>query len=217
MNFPMTRVDTIFRIKDVFSRIYQGAELGDIFPKAEPILYQAYGVMKMAHWQQRRKGMRNRPYWHHPLMVFALVRLCGGSLTDQSAALLHDCAEDMQKSWPGVGAAQPNVLQAIDTQFGAEVAERVWRLTNPVDLEKANKAAWQMAQLEKHPEIVIVKAADKIANGYDTVFDAPVTWTPAERSRQNMAMAEMIEAFKADIPDGLYYFYGWLKTQQQAA
>ena len=208
----MANVALSNRVKAVFTQIHQNFELADIFPDADPMLHQAYGFMRLVHSRQNRKGSHNRPYWHHPLMVFALVRLACGSLTDQLVALLHDCAEDMEKSWPG--ASRADVLHAIETQFGAEVARRVGLLSNPADLEKADKKSWQMAQLASYPEIMPVKLADKIANGYDTLFDPPLSWSQAECARQNQTRVEMVEQHSACLPELFYQVHTWLRSHE---
>lgn len=202
-------------IQSHFQDIHQGATLTDIFPDAEPVLQQAYGVMQWAHCRQNRKGPLARPYHQHPLMVFVLVRLSGGSLSDQTVALLHDVVEDAQKSWPGVTRA--DVLQAIQAQFGPEVARRVDLLSNPEGLAKADKKDWQLQQLRQHGEIVTIKLADKLANSYDTVFDAPEMWDGAEVQRQQLQALEMITPFRPQLPQALCVFFDWLTTQEVRA
>lgn len=184
-----------------FDRIHQGATLTDLFPEAEPLLIQAYGVMLWAHIRQARKGPSGRPYSQHPLMVMTLVRLAGGTLSQQIAALLHDAVEDVSVNWPNTSAA--NMMQAIVAQFGHDVADMVLKLTNPEGLDKDHKDDWQYAQLHACPEIRLVKAADKICNAYDTIVDAPAGWPPAKLQKKKQAGALVTKTFP-ELPQLLH-------------
>jgi len=185
----------------LFVRIHQGATLTDIFQDAEPLLIQAYGVMLWAHNRQARKGPSGRPYAQHPLMVCTLVRLAGGTLTQQIAALLHDAVEDVAVNWPNTTAA--DMTQAIVAQFGHEVADMVLKLTNPEGLDKDHKDDWQYAQLHACPEIRLVKAADKICNAYDTIVDAPAGWSAAKLQKKKQAGQLVTQTF-TELPQLLH-------------
>ena len=198
-----------------FKKVYEGKTLTDIAPHAEPVLIQAYGFMRLAHEGQARKGPSGRPYHHHPLMVFLLVRLSGGSLTEQIAALLHDTAEDMEKTWSG--AKRQQVLAAIQAQFGAEVADLVAKLSNPENLRAANKKQWQATQLENHPEIRRIKVADKLASSYDDIFDTPDSWPQTKLVASHQVMVETAEAHIDVLSQSVQVFFRWLKQQEVKA
>lgn len=199
-------------IHSLFRRIYNGATLTDIFPNAEPELVQAYGVMCFAHNSQSRKGPSGRPYHQHPLMVFVLARLSGGSLTEQIAALLHDVPEDMHKSWPGTPREQ--IYNAIATQFGEEVADMLEKLSNPEDLKSADKKRWQAEQLVAYPHIRCVKVADKLANAYDTLLDTPTGWSADKLASSQQIMVETVEIYRDVLSGHVQKFYYWLKAQE---
>ena len=198
-----------------FQKVYEGKTLAEILPHAEPELVQAYGFMRLAHEGQTRKGPSGRPYHHHPLMVFLLVRYSGGTLAEQIAALLHDVLEDMEKSWPG--ATRLQVLAAIEAQFGAEVADLVLKLSNPENLQAADKKQWQATQLENHPEIRRIKVADKLASSYDDIFDTPAGWSTAKLAASHQTMIETAEAHIEVLSHDVQVFFRWLKQQEVKA
>jgi len=159
-----------------FEAIYRGATLKDLIPNVSPRVLHAEGVMRMAHVRQFRKGPSNRPYAHHPTMLCVLVYRLGGDEETQIAALLHDVAEDMTKSWPGI--SRPQALDGINTLFGGIVARLVRELSNPESYpDGMDKDSWQLAQTDKHPEIRLLKAGDKLVNAYDTIMDPPKGWS----------------------------------------
>lgn len=199
-------------IHSLFQRIYNGATLADIVPNPEPELVQAYGVMCFAHNSQSRKGPSGRPYNHHPLMVFVLVRLSGGSLVEQVAALLHDVPEDMHKSWPGTRRAQ--IYAALAKQFGEEVADMLEKLSNPEGLKSADKNRWQAEQLVACPEIRRVKVADKLANSYDTLLDTPTDWSADKLATSQQTMIDTVGIYREVLSKNVQSFYSWLKAQE---
>lgn len=107
------------------------------------------------------------PYISHPLAVCGLVLEAGGNEAEAVAALLHDTAEDVQI--PGMSGS--DVLRAIETTFGSEVAAIVRACSDALPMAGAEKPPWSerkhayLAHLgTASPSTLLVSAADKLHN-----------------------------------------------------
>ncbi len=188
----------------MFEQVYKGAELLDFFPYPEEKIAEAYEFMKWAHEKQLRKGPKNRPYAQHPFMVFILVRMCGGTVDEQIAALLHDVIEDIHKSHPEIDrTAAFNLIQG---KFGRAISDLAWYLTNPEGLTKENKPIWQAQQLEDKPEIRMIKISDKAVNGYDTIHDTPNNWDAAKLEYMVHSCRKVALLYSDELPRDLLKF-----------
>lgn len=189
--------------------VYQGYGLDDLVPEASDRIKDAWSIAKWLHCRQYRKGAhpqtgRRRPYTQHVLQVFLLVRAAGGSENEQIAALLHDSVEDAAISWPGITPSQ--VYKALYHQFGWEVAALVARLTNKPGFDGIGKSAWQTRQLVRFPHIRLVKAADKVANAFDTCVAPPQDWS-AKQLAQSLALPQKVFTLYPALPASLQHFY----------
>ena len=182
----------------LFERIHAGATLTDVIPDAEPILQQAYGIMLWGHVRQFRKDPGNRPYSQHPLQVCLLVRMAGGTIEQQIAALLHDVVEDADESWSNTDVAE--MMDAILRLFGEKVADMVFKLTDTPGIKREVKDAWQMTQMRLCTDTRLVKAADKICNAYDTMINPPAHWDDEKVQRKRCGGQKVVEVFP-DLPD----------------
>lgn len=158
------QTDQLFVTEDAFDYDLLG---GPVQPEEK----SAMAVMAWMHVHQRRKGPKNRPYSVHPLMVWLTVRCVTTDIHQRVAALLHDTMEDAEKSWPGM--RRHHVRLAIKERFAPESAELVSLLSNPENLEPEDKDTWQTNQFEDYPQIQVIKSADKLVNGFDTILDSP--------------------------------------------
>jgi (p)ppGpp synthase/HD superfamily hydrolase len=118
------------------------------------------------HRHQVRKGPKAIPYVGHLLAVASIVIEFGGTEDEAIAALLHDAVEDQ-------GGAP--ILAAIRARFGDHVAAIVDGCT---DTDQQPKPPWQarkesyIAHLaEAPPSVLLVAAADKLANARSILAD----------------------------------------------
>ena len=124
----------------------------------EPIIEKAAIFATAAHWAvgQRRK-YTNEPYINHPFEVADIVRQYGGTDEMIAAAFLHDVVEDTQVP-----------LDIIRLEFGAEVADLVYWLTDiskPEDGNRAQRKAMDREHIAQAPaDAQTVKVADLISN-----------------------------------------------------
>jgi hypothetical protein len=113
------------------------------------------------HHDQKRNAT-TIPYVSHILGVCSLVLEAGGDESEAIAALLHDAPED--------AGGQP-VLDAIEVNYGKDVARIVNGCTDALVAKGAQKPAWRprkqsylhhLAKAEK--STLLVSAADKLHN-----------------------------------------------------
>lgn len=150
--------------RDVFSR--------DIDLCNDPVLGDTLAYADKAHQRctatdsmQWRKYLTHVPYIVHPVRVSNIVRIAGGTIVQQKAALLHDTVEDTYTT-----------IEDIYAYFGKEVGNMVAGLTDvsgpPVPgrnraLRKAEDREHSAAQ---PGATQTVKYADLIDNGYDIAY-----------------------------------------------
>lgn len=149
-------------------------------PAAEPaapsaptlaLVVRALAFATLRHADQRRKGLRARPYVNHLAEVALLVSEATGG-TDAAlvaAALLHDVVEDQD-----VTAAE------IEATFGVDVAGLVMEVTDDKGLEAAERKRLQVAHAPHlSARAKVLKLADKTANLRSLAEDPPQDWSPA--------------------------------------
>jgi (p)ppGpp synthase/HD superfamily hydrolase len=131
-----------------------------------PRFSEALTFASSLHRDQVRKGPISIPYLGHLLSVAAIVIDFGGTEDEAIAALLHDAVEDQ---------GGPPTLQMIERLFGAQVAEIVDGCS---DTDEQPKPAWlvrkeqYIAHLrEASSSVLLVAAADKLANGRSLLID----------------------------------------------
>ena len=120
--------------------------------------------------QFRRYGHADHPYIWHPMRVAGVVSM-HEKATDVmiEAAWLHDTTEDC-----GVK------LATIEAEFGEEVSQLVYWLTNPSKGSTAprkERKAMDRAHLEKAPwEAKLIKLVDRLDNLKDVYEDPSVPY-----------------------------------------
>ncbi|MEX0774751.1 MAG: HD domain-containing protein [Phycisphaeraceae bacterium] len=129
---------------------------------------EAMNLALQLHRQQLRKG-KGVPYISHLLAVTAIVLEQGGDEDQAIAAMLHDAAEDQ--------GGQPT-LDAIRRQFGDRVADMIASLSDAMPMPGQDKAPWRRRKEaylghlhDALPEVLLISAADKIANARDILGD----------------------------------------------
>lgn len=155
------------------------------------------------HAEQFRKGT-DIPYISHLIAVASLVLEHGGSLTEATAALLHDSVEDQAEHYPGGAAA---LRAAIQERFGLAVLEIVNGCT---DADTYPKPPWRerkqryIAHLsDTSPSVRLVSCADKLHNARSILTDLR---TVGE---------EVFERFNAGR-DGTLWYYNELASVPEA-
>lgn len=133
------------------------------------------------HLSHKRKGLLERPYLHHVMMVWYLVALCGGNLNQQIAALLHDFSEDV----PDKSLKLSTVKRVFLYKYGKTATKYIFSMKNKEGLsgktpEKSKeKHEWQLSHLEKMViNEQLIKLCDRLANKYDMRRDGPASLTP---------------------------------------
>ncbi|MFW5886786.1 MAG: HD domain-containing protein [Bacteroidota bacterium] len=132
------------------------------------ILFKALEYASVKHENQRRKGIKKRPYINHPLKVASVLSRVGheNDLDLLVAALLHDVVEDTNTE-PG----------EIEDLFGTKVREIVMEVTDDMSLSQEKR---KKLQVENAPflsdEAKKIKISDKTCNILDLI-DYPILWT----------------------------------------
>lgn len=115
--------------------------------------------------KQKRKG-KDIPYITHPLMVGLILALAGATEEVIVAGILHDTIEDSTKE-------KKVTSEMLTERFGSNVAGLVQSVT-----ELHHDAPWEQRKQdavdhirEFSHESVLVKAADVLANGRETLDD----------------------------------------------
>jgi GTP pyrophosphokinase len=131
-----------------------------------PLFTEAFAFAASLHRNQLRKGPAPIPYVGHLLSVAGIVIDFGGNEDEAIAALLHDAVEDQ---------GGPQTRQMIHRLFGTNVAEIVDGCS---DTDQQPKPPWQ-ARKEQYiahlggasPSVLLVAAADKLANARSLLID----------------------------------------------
>ena len=185
----------------LFEAIQNGATMIEVIPDAEPQLLEAYGVMRWMHIRQHRKAEGNPRYERHPLQVCMLVRLAGGTLEQQIAAILHDVVEDAEESWSGMNETE--MFDAIKRLFGIKVASMVLNVTDARGIAREIKEERQLNQMSVCEDTRLVKASDKICNAYDTKLGAPEQWSADKVERKRNGGVKVVKLFP-DLPQVMH-------------
>jgi guanosine-3',5'-bis(diphosphate) 3'-pyrophosphohydrolase len=120
------------------------------------LLEQARDVAIAAHGEQRYGTL---PYEHHLAKVVEVLKRFGASIDDPATAplivagWLHDILEDT-----------PIMREDLKTQFGPEVAELVWRVTDEPGASREDRKPATYRKTKDNELAVILKLADRIAN-----------------------------------------------------
>jgi (p)ppGpp synthase/HD superfamily hydrolase len=117
---------------------------------------QARELAIVAHGSQK---YGEKPYEHHLQAVVDVLLRFGASLDDETTAplllagWLHDSLEDTALT-----------RTDIETLFGAEVAELVWRVTDEPGATRKERKPATYRKTRKNQAAIILKLADRIAN-----------------------------------------------------
>lgn len=148
------------------------------------------GFMLMGHAGRTRKGIRNRPYFHHILMVAYLTWLLDMPEHIQKAALAHDDLEDIPKN---LKVSELWVKTHLRRTIGIKALETVIHLTNKPHPE--GKHAGQLAKMAVlSPADGTLKLLDRIANLYDMRMDRPDTFGPKRIQKECIKAVELVDA-----------------------
>ncbi|KAA0236326.1 MAG: bifunctional (p)ppGpp synthetase/guanosine-3',5'-bis(diphosphate) 3'-pyrophosphohydrolase [Actinobacteria bacterium] len=136
----------------------------EVFKRSHPkrantdLIVRAYERAEEAHEGQVR--MSGEPYVTHPLAVAKIIAGYGLDDVTVAAALLHDAVEDT-----------PASLEAIEAEFGGEVASIVDGVTKLERVNFDSKEAQQAATMRKmlvamasDLRVLIIKLADRLHN-----------------------------------------------------
>ncbi|MGE5591310.1 MAG: RelA/SpoT family protein [Bacillota bacterium] len=122
------------------------------------LVKRAFQVARLAHEGQLRES--GEPYILHPLAVAGILADLEVDVVTIAAALLHDVVEDTGVS-----------LQAIENQFGKEIAQLVDGVTKLGKLEFKSHEETQAENLRKmllamanDVRVVLIKLADRLHN-----------------------------------------------------
>ena len=124
--------------------------------EAKQLFEQAREVAIAAHGDQQ---YGDKSYEHHLHAVVNVLRRFGASLEDTAtaplliAAWLHDSLEDTALS-----------RAEVETCFGAEVAELVWRVTDEPGATRKERKPATYRKTRENQSAVVLKLADRIAN-----------------------------------------------------
>lgn len=121
----------------------------ELFEQSRAVALAAHGNQLYGH----------KPYEHHLQAVVAVLNRFGISLDNEElasvliAAWLHDSIED-------TNLTQENIRQ----EFGSEVADLVWRVTDEPGNNRKERKAATYQKISESENAIILKLADRIAN-----------------------------------------------------
>ena len=144
---------------------------------------QAMNFAAQKHVDQRRKGVRQEPYFNHLAEVAALLAEHTGG-TDVElilAGLLHDTIED-------TNTTREELVRA----FGENVADIVCEVTDDKSLPKAERKRQQVEHApHRSDKAKMVKMADKISNLRAILESPPPDWSE-ERKLEYFTWAKAV-------------------------
>jgi hypothetical protein len=165
------------------------------------------------HLSHKRKGLLERPYLHHILMVWYLVALSGGNLNQQIAALLHDFPEDVVDR----ALTLTTVRRIFTYKYGKTATKYTFSMKNKPGLsgKTADKALekhmWQLNHLSHMiTKEQLIKLCDRLANKYDMRRDGPASMTP-DKVRGELQKWSEFESVCHEIPPLIYSFQSYLE------
>ncbi len=155
-------------------------------------------LMFCGHTGRIRKGIRGRPYFHHPLMVLYLAWLLKLPLSHQLAAISHDDIEDVPKQ---LNVVESWIRQQLAFQQPPEVVAIVDNLTNKPE-KGEEKHTYQKRKIATMPLLdAVLKLCDRICNMYDMRHDKPKTFTPSRIEKECYMALELTEAMPVQAPE----------------
>ncbi|MCA3244209.1 MAG: hypothetical protein INF43_02755 [Alphaproteobacteria bacterium] len=151
------------------------------------VLKPSLAFMLGAHAGRVRKGLRERPYFHHILMVVYLTWLMRLPITVQLAAIHHDDVEDLPDH---LQLSTEDVIRILRSLLPPEHAETVIRMVLNLsnDPKATSKHEGQMLKMAKvNAETGTLKLLDRIANLYDLQEDKQKrkNWRDIQRDCEN--------------------------------
>ncbi len=143
----------------------------------ETKIEKAYKFAKKAHEGQLRK-YTGRPYFEHPIRVASRVMM--HPLATEAmicAAYGHDLIEDTNVS-----------INELVSEFGREVADLVYGLTNPSkgsSLPRAERKKWDREHIsQQSQQVKIIKLIDRIDNLNEmSLAESGFIWKYCKESR----------------------------------
>jgi len=151
------------------------------------------------HREQRRKDHAKTPYINHLLEVASLLATATGD-SDPSrivAGLLHDSIEDA-----GV------TRQMVAEEFGEDVAQMVWEVTDDKNLPKLERKRLQVEHAPLHSRRVQwLKLADKISNLRSLRDDPPEGWDESRKLEYVEWASQVVERLREPHPGLLARFW----------
>jgi (p)ppGpp synthase/HD superfamily hydrolase len=172
----------------------------------QDLLVRAFRLAARVHQGHTRKG-KPTPYLSHPLQVAGLVLEHGGDVEMTAAALLHDTLED-----------GPDLdVQALRSEFGSGVADRVAALTDLLDGDTPErKGPWldrkrrYLGQLERGDSGTrLIAGCDKLDNLRELMADlrseglASLERFTATPAQTRWYYEEVRRVTGPDLPDAL--------------
>jgi len=119
-----------------------------------PAIESALSISVRYHDYQNKQTYRGGSYTrNHIIPVWRKVRESRPPLYVEVAAILHDIAEDTEYS-----------VDLVRRDFGAEVADLVWRLTDEPGGNRALRKARTYPKIKANKWAVLIKLADRYIN-----------------------------------------------------
>lgn len=139
------------------------------------------------HKTQIRK-FNAEPYINHPIRVSKIVNEFTLDKLVIATALLHDTIEDTDTN-----------REEIETNFGKEVADMVYDLTNdPVELKRLGKSEYLLQKLNQLSSLtLLVKLADRLDNVSDLSMNNE-SWSRQYASQTNYILTCLDNEFIRD-------------------
>jgi (p)ppGpp synthase/HD superfamily hydrolase len=132
------------------------------------LVTRAVGFAAERHTDQRRKGLRQRPYFNHLAEVADLLSEAteGSDAVLIAAAFLHDTIEDTQTA-----------IDELRALFGEDIASLVLEVTDDKSLPKQERKRLQIVMTpKKSRRAKLLKIADATSNVRTLTFDPPTDW-----------------------------------------
>lgn len=122
----------------------------------ETIMHSVWWAREFAIRAHGDQKYGNRPYSFHIDDVVAVLLSFAGATADKhvlKAAYLHDVLEDTSVS-----------IDELTDEFGAEVADLVWRVTDEPGRNRKERKVKTYPKIKGNRGATLIKMADRIAN-----------------------------------------------------
>jgi len=139
-----------------------------MMPEGTRLVTRAVRFAAERHADQRRKGLRQHPYFNHLAEVADLLSeaIEGDDAALIAAAYLHDTIEDTQTG-----------IDELRAQFGPDIASLVMEVTDDKSLPKMERKRLQIVTApKKSPRAKLLKIADATSNVRTLTLDPPTDW-----------------------------------------